>query len=245
MYTTIFRLTQFAFLTGSDPETYSISMPAKNSLKFYIENGYYHIYNRGVEKRDIFLDENDYRMFLYQLKYYLGIPKEDDIKQKKRSIRSEIVLLGYCLMPNHFHLFIKQLTKTGMTKLLRAICTNYVCYFNKRYKRVGTLFQGKYKAALIENEPNLLHVSRYIHINPLELDRVGPWKGSDPLGQYPYSSYSFYLGLKAADWLNSNEILGYFKSAQKIHLRDILSYQSFVEDYPVDSKDYIKNLALE
>jgi len=232
-------------LTGSDPETYSIPVPAKNSVKLYIENGYYHIYNRGVEKRDIFLDENDYRNFLYQLKYYLGIPKEDDISRKKRSLRSEVVLLGYCLMPNHFHLYIKQLTKTGMTKLLRAICTNYACYFNKRNERVGSLFQGKYKAALIENEPNLLHLSRYIHLNPLELDRVGPWRGSDPLWEYPYSSYSFYLGLKSADWLNTNEILEYFRTAQKIHLRDILSYESFVENYPVDSKGYIKNLALE
>lgn len=220
-------------------------MPAKNSVKTFIENCYYHVYNRGVEQRNIFLDDLDFRMFLYQLKYYLGTPSENDIKQKRRSLSKEVILVAYCLMPNHFHLLLKQISRSGMTKLLRAISTNYVCYFNKRYQRVGGLFQGKYKAIHIEEEPYLLHVSRYIHRNPKELDRVGPWKGSDPLSKYPYSSYGYYLGLKTADWLHTQDITNFFSKIRKTHFKDILSYQSFVEDYPEDVETTVGNLALE
>lgn len=232
-------------LTGSDPKSYSINMPAKNSVKTFIENCYYHVYNRGVEQRNIFLDDLDFRMFLFQLKYYLETPSKDDIKQQRRTLSKEIVLIAYCLMPNHFHILLKQLSRNGMTKLLRAVCTNYACYFNRRYNRVGTLFQGKYKAVPIELDPYFLHVSRYIHLNPKGLDRIGPWKGSDPLSAYPYSSYNYYLGLKNSDWLHPQEITNFFRDIRKTHFKDILSYQSFVEDYEENTRDVIGNLALE
>lgn len=220
-------------------------MPAKNTVKVYVENAIYHVYNRGVEKRTIFLDQHDYGMFLHFLKYYLGEPEKTDLLQKKRSLRGEIRLLAFCLMPNHYHLLLRQLTRDGMTKLIRAVCTSYSGYFNNRYARVGGLFQGKYKAALVEEESYFIHVSGYIHRNPWELSRVGPLKGSDPFQEYPYSSYSYYLGLKKADWLDTSEILGYFHSAQKTWLKDIFSYQSFVEDYFTDANGILGNLALE
>lgn len=209
-------------------------MPGRFSSKIFVENGYYHIFNRGVEKRVIFIDDTDYRTFLYFIKYYLAPPDKKDIKMTKRSLYKEVDLLSYCLMPNHFHLLLKQHSQDGMTKFVRAISTNYVCYFNIRYQRVGTLFQGKYKAVLVDNDPYLLHVSRYIHLNPRKLDRVGPWKGSDPLSSYPYSSYGYYLGLKSAEWIKPPEILNYFQSARKINLQDFLSYESFIENYPED-----------
>lgn len=220
-------------------------MPAKNTIKIYVENGYYHAYNRGVEKRDIFIDDQDYATFLYLLKYYLIPPAKDDIKQTRRSLNKDIKLLAFCLMPNHYHLLIKQLTNTGMTKLLRALWTNYVAYFNLKYKRVGGLFQGKYKAAYIDNQMYLLHLTRYIHQNPLELDRVGPWTGSDPLHTYPYSSYSYYLGNKTAQWIDPKEIVSYFRSAKNIYSQDFHSYESFVEGFPEDSKNILGNIALD
>lgn len=220
-------------------------MPAKNSVKTYIENGIYHVYNRGVNKADIFLDDKDFRFFLYFLKYYLEKPNEMDIKQRHKSLYKEVKLLAYCLMPNHFHLLLKQLTKEGMTKLLRAVCTNYVCYVNKRYGRSGTLLQGKYRAVLVLEEPYLLHLSRYIHKNPGELTRVGPYKGSDPLQNYPYSSYPNYLNLKQTNWLDTKEILGYFRTAQKTGENNFLSYQSFVEDNKEDLKETLGNLTLD
>ncbi len=207
-------------------------MPAKNSVKQFIENGYYHLYNRGVEKRDIFLDEQDYAVFLSCLKQYLDPRQGSDPK----SLAKEVDLLTFCLMPNHFHLLAKQITKNGITKLIRAVCTKYVMYFNKKYERVGTLFQGKYRAAMVDADPYLLHLSRYIHLNP--------YPGSDPK-LYAYSSFSYYLGDRDAPWVKPQEILAFFKSAKRIGAKDYLSYQSFVEDYPEDSTEILENLTLE
>lgn len=205
-------------------------MPARNTVKQFIENGHYHIYNRGVEKRDIFLDEQDYAVFLSYLKKYLNSGSDPD------PIANEVNLLAFCLMPNHFHLLAKQHTINGITKLMRAVCTKYVMFFNKKYERVGGLFQGKYKAALILEDDYLLHVSRYIHLNP--------WPGSDP-SLYPYSSYAYYLGRKNAAWIKPHQILEYFKMQEQPLIESYSSYEKFIEDYKLDSEKYIGGLALE
>lgn len=207
-------------------------MPAKNSVKQFIENGYYHIYNRGVEKRNIFLDEQDNAVFLSYLKKYL----DPHLGSDPKSFAKEVDLLAFCLMPNHFHLLAKQITLSGITKLMRAICTKYVMYFNRKYNRVGTLFQGKYKAVTINEDIYLLHLSRYIHLNP--------FPGSDPKS-YQFSSYFYYLGEKSADWIKPSEILGFFRTAKKTSLKDCLSYQSFVEDYIKNSEEILGELTLE
>lgn len=205
-------------------------MPAKNSVKIFIENGYYHIYNRGVEKRNIFLDDQDYSVFLSYLKKYL----DPSLGSDPKSLAQEVDLLAFCLMPNHFHLLVKQISKDGVTKLIRAVCTKYVMYFNAKYKRVGTLFQGKYKAALILDDSYLIHLSRYIHLNP----------GSDPKS-YTYSSYKHYLNKVKMGWVKPYEILTFFRSAQNTSLKDCLSYESFVEEYKHDSSGVLSNLTLE
>lgn len=168
-------------------------MPAKYRVKTYLENSYYHVFDRGVEKRDIFLDEQDYRVFLHFLKFYLSPPKPNfahplkeitDFKPTRirvfsslnKPLNQELELLAYCLMPNHFHLLMFQKTLTGMTRLLRSLLTNYAMYFNRKYHRIGYLFQGNYKAVLILEEPYLLHISRYIHLNPAELTGTDPVK---------------------------------------------------------------------
>lgn len=212
-------------------------MPAKNTIKQFVENGYYHVYNRGVEKRNIFQDPQDYAVFLKYLKKYLDPDLGSDPLWKRKSLAQEIDLLAFCLMPNHFHLLLKQSTINGITKLMRAVCTNYVMYFNVKYQRVGGLFQGKYKAALVLDDAYLLHVSRYIHLNP--------YIGSDPLVDYPYSSYKNYLGQRHSSWVKSEEMLAFFKSAQKTSFRDYLSYQSFVEDYKEDASEILGELTLE
>ena len=149
-------------------------MPAKNVVKFYIPNSIYHIYNRGVEKRRIFLDEQDYKILLSYLKLYLS-PKEEsaneiinhDLKiDNKEKIISElyklnnfynkIELISYVLMPNHFHLELKQKNKKEIESFMRSLITKYSKYFNKKYERVGPLFQGRYKAVLINNTEYLL-----------------------------------------------------------------------------------------
>lgn len=221
-------------------------MPAKNSLKNYIENGHYHIYNRGVEKRPIFLDEQDCRVFLRYLKLYLS-PREELLQLQKENpgariqrfiplnMSDDIDLLSFAIMPNHIHLHVKQHIKDGIIKFMRRVSTSYVMYFNRKYERVGVLFQGRYKAVLIETEAYNLHLSRYIHLNPVRLTQT-------PVPFLKYSSYEYYLGTKKASWVKPQTILNSFKTAQIRDLPDILSYKSFVEEYSVDSQKVISEL---
>jgi putative transposase len=223
-------------------------MVAKNAIKTYVENGYYHIYNRGIEKRDIFQDKQDYNVFLHFLKRYLTQPPEspEQVRPGWRSdLYDKINLLAYCQMPNHFHLMIKQSTKDAIKEFMQALCNSYVRYFNEKYGRVGPLFQGRYKAVLIETEPYLLHLTRYIHSNPAELGEVRPGIRSDLVRNYPYSSYKDYLGKRKANWVHPEEILSFFKTAQKTTLKDLLSYQSFVEDYKEDPKEILGSLSID
>ena len=223
-------------------------MPAKNVLKIYAENTYYHIYNRGVENRDIFMDARDYKVFLHFLKRYLTPPPLDPSKIKPRfraDIFDQIHLVAYCLMPNHFHLMIKQFTKEAIVLLMRALGNSYVYYFNKRHQRTGPLFQGRYKAVIVDTEPYLLHLTRYIHLNSLNKD--GPLARTDPvrLAEYPYSSYGDYSGRGETKWIHPEEILTFFKTAQRTNLKDFLSYQSFVEDYKEDSREILGTLVID
>lgn len=201
-------------------------MPAKNSRKTYVENGYYHVYNRGVEKRHIYLDDQDYKVFLSYLKLYLEPPNLQGQALKVAPSRhlknyaTDITLLAYCLMPNHFHLLIKQTAFNTMNRFIQSILTKYSVYFNKKYRRVGPLFQGRYKAVLVENENQFLYLTKYIHRNPLDILPTRPG-----LVGYPYSSYQNYLHNIQQIWVKPQEILGYFSRTNSS-----LSYKSFVED---------------
>jgi putative transposase len=225
-------------------------MPSKSVIRIYVQDGIYHIYNRGVEKRKIFLGEQDYRMFLYFLKRYLVAP--EDLQGlnpyiskrgiKETNLYKEIRLLCYCLMPNHFHLMLKQLTKKGVVDFMKRVSNAYTEYFNKKYKRTGSLFQGRYKAVLVDSEHYLLHLSRYIHANPRELS-----KNIQDFRKYSYSSYLDYLGDRHTQWVHPQEILNYFEK-QKGDLGgdEFSSYQNFVETYSEDEEHRIlKNLTLE
>ena len=142
------------------------------------------------------------------------------------------------LMPNHFHMQVKQYTKEGIEKLARRILTGYVQYFNKKYKRIGTLFESTYKAILLETDEQFLYLSSYIHRNPMRLKK--------PKFDYiQFSSYPYYLNLKNADWIKPKEILSYFRSSRNITTDDKLSYQNFVESFKEDPLSVIKPFALE
>jgi len=225
-------------------------VPAKNIIKTYQRNGYYHLYNRGVENRNIFLDKQDYKAFLYFLKRYLTKPpdKPGEVEPHWRSdLHEKLKLIAYCLMPNHFHFLVKQFTSRAITEFMRSLSNSYVRYFNNKHERVGPLFQGRYKAVLIDNESYLLHLSRYIHQNPLDLEEVGPPDRSDLVGLagYSYSSYGDYLKKRKTKWVHPEEILFFFKNARKTHLKDMLSYQSFVENFKKDPKKNIGDLSID
>jgi len=223
-------------------------MPAKNSIKLYLTNSYYHIYNRGVEKRKIFQDDQDYKVFLSYLKIYLEPPKKQEktefkinntvfrgVKRPLNNFNSKIELIAYCLMTNHFHLLVYQKSEKAIEFFMRSLGTKYSQYFNKKYERVGYLFQGTYKAALVENDNYLFHLSRYIHLNPFK----------ETPSKDVYSSYADYLKLRNTSWVKPEKVLEFFKRAQKTSLKDIFSYQSFVEDYLLDPKEVIAEVAID
>jgi putative transposase len=221
-------------------------MPAKNSLKTYVEGGYYHIYNRGVEKRDIFLNEQDYAVFIDYLKQYLS-PKDDNLliklaqdpkasfKEKNRLFRtlnlknfnSDIQLLAYCLMPNHFHLFLKQNSIDAIDRLMSSLGTRYTMYFNRNHDRVGKLYQGVYKAVLMTDEAQYLHITRYLHQQALT-------KANGGQIDFP-SSFPEYLGLRKTNWVHPEEILSFFSKTIPT-----LSYETFVAEYnpPFEVSEY-------
>ncbi len=203
-------------------------MPSKHSIKEYEAGAYYHIYNRGVEKRDVFQDDADYKTFLGYLKQYLTDPSlpGDSRKARPRSkpiqnYTNNIELLAYCLMPNHFHLFIRQQQFDGINHFMRSLMSEYVRYFNTKYDRVGSLFQGPYKAVKIESEYQWVYLSKYIHRNPLGLTPFRESPGR--LREYKFSSYQNYLGLFLQNWVQTEVILNHFKN-------NSLKYREFVED---------------
>lgn len=215
-------------------------MPAKNALKEYHENGYYHLYNRGVNKGLIFFDDRDYKTFLYYLKLYLCSEKlqVEYLKlypsRKLKNYCSRLKLLAYCLMPNHFHLLVWQKDPDAINFFMRSLTIKYAMYFNKKYKRVGPLFQGVYKAVQVENEQQLIYLSKYIHRNPVTLT-----SGRVP-EVYRYSSYQNYLGIFDQQWVKREEILDYFSKSKLSN-----SYRAFVEEIDERELSIVKSLVLE
>ncbi len=196
----------------------------------FVNGQYYHIYNRGVEKRNIFGTGRDCNHFLKTMSYYqLEGPKPRLSKFFKYQLfkpdlnKRIIDIACYCLMPNHFHFLIKQLKDNGITEFVGKLSNSYTKYFNTRNERVGPLFQGEFKSVLIESDEQLLHVSRYIHLNPLASYLV------KNLNLYRWSSYGEYInGTKGL--CQKEDILSFFKSRDK--------YKEFV----LDQVDYGRSL---
>ncbi|MBI4064765.1 transposase [Candidatus Gottesmanbacteria bacterium] len=226
-------------------------MPGRNVVKIYAADSVYHIYNRGVEKRKIFLEDQDYAVFLKILKdalspqpdlkktvatTYLQGPTLQVWHRKPKNFSTTIELLAFVLMSNHFHLLIKQSIDRSIKEFMQSITTRYSIYFNKKYKRVGPLFQSKYKAVLVNEEPYLLHLTRYIHLNPSEY--------TDNLID-AYSSYAYYLGKKHAQWVKPEFVLSFFGTGTIPILSKVNSYQDFVEKFAQDSEEFLGSLILE
>ncbi len=217
-------------------------MPARNRTKQYLEDSYYHIYNRGVEKRAIFLDQQDYNVFLNYLKEYLtpkderslinqlsdpNVPWEEKDKTIKllrlNNFTEEITFLAYCLMPNHFHFFVKQKSIQSIDKFMNSLGTRYTMYFNKKYRRVGSLYQGVYKAVSLDNDEQFIYLSKYIH-KQIAIHQSLPQGQALQDSEQP-SSYPEYLGKRKTKWIHPEEILSYFSKTNPK-----LSYRSFVEE---------------
>jgi putative transposase len=138
---------------------------------------FYHVYNRGTDKRAIYLDKSDYKRFIELL--YLSNSSHSfvvrDIYRNNESIyeydRGDLLVAigAYCLMPNHFHILVTPLVENGISKFMNKLCTSYSMYFNKKYNRTGALFQGKFKAEHADRDEYLKYLYAYIHLNPVKL----------------------------------------------------------------------------
>lgn len=193
----------------------------------FFNSGYYHIYNRGVEKRSIFMNGWDYSRFMETLDFYRKSPQPQKLSDFRRGLirlkevkdQKELAkIFAYCLMPNHFHLLIQQLAEGGITNFLRNVTNSYTRYFNTKHDRIGPLFQGTFKAKLVSTDEYLLQVSKYIHRNPLKFN-------VNPLSSYPYFSYGSYLSEDKNSFCDTEFILSYFSKNNAN-----LDYKSFVEE---------------
>ena len=198
-----------------------------------ITNEYYHIYNRGVAKLPIFSDKRDYDRFWNTLYYYQFCGPKPQFSQIKRfkdvgfeNNQKIVEILCYCLMPNHFHFLIRQLQEKGISEFMNKFANSFTKYFNTRHDRVGPLLQGQFKAIRVESDEQLLHLSRYIHLNPIMSYLV------KDLNFYPWSSYVEYINGSDDVLCNKELILGMFRTPQQ--------YEQFV----LDQVDYAKSLKM-
>ena len=190
-------------------------MPSKYYNRNFKSQHFYHLFNRGSYKNKVFIDQKDYQTFISILSYYLKSPtakhlsyfpriKKPLSRVKPPSDIPTIHLVAYCLMPNHFHLLVKQLPrankKTNISNLMRRTMVTYALYFQSKYQHQGHLFQGKYRNVTVDTNEQLLYLSKYIHLNPSTIIKKSI--------KYPYSSLAIYLKQsEPLDWLYPNYVL--------------------------------------
>lgn len=227
----------------------------------FINGGIYHIYNRGVEKRDIFGDDRDKKRFLHNLfefndinpvinfNYHFGKSQSIEVRpryfEKPRKLLVEI--WAFCLMKNHYHLLLKQVADGGVVSFMQKMGTGYTMYFNKKYERVGPLFQGGFKAVGVENNAQIMYLPHYIHLNPLDF-YAPAWKEKKIknhkeaiqfLENYKWSSFLDYIGKKNWPSITRRDfILNLFDGAT--------GYKTEITQYLKELElDTIKDLVLE
>lgn len=202
-------------------------------LVSFVNGEYYHVYNRGNSKMEIYHDEQDYLYF----KNLLSIMNMEQ-RFKTRFVKSEesksdnLVSIGaYCLMPNHFHILVRQEKDNGISLFMQKVSTAYVMYYNKKYKRTGSLFEGKFKSKYAGEDRYLKYLFSYIHLNPLKIINQD-WKTKIKLGygaddynfiiKYPYSSINEYVdsNYKIVD---KNSFPDYFPTTEEFK-KDLFSW---------------------
>lgn len=199
----------------------------KRDYKNFSENSIYHVYNRGNNRECIFHDEQDYRAFLFRLGLAIGIKpeilnKNEITASPKSRVRISISptakfkIHSFCLMPNHFHILLEQCSEDKISGLIHKVCTSFSMYINKKYKRVGHVFQDRFKSVLIENNPQLLWTSAYIHMNPVK-DKIV----ANPF-DYKWSSYNDFADNRNLPIISRNLIIPTFGS-KKNFIKETLS----------------------
>ena len=187
-------------------------------LRIEYPGAFYHVIQRGNERGDIFKSDQDRKKFLGYI--------------ENISVRYNIKIHAFCLMNNHFHLILET-KEPNLTRAMHNLNTSYTVYFNTKRKRSGHLFQGRYKAILVQADEYLHHLSRYIHLNPVRIGQI-----KDPKN-YPWSSYKFFISnIKPPHWLNTQFILSLFNKDLK-EAMDL--YKKFTMEHVGDETDIIRN----
>ena len=208
----------------------------------FVQGEYYHIYNRGNSKQAIFRNGKDYKHFIYLL-YLSNTTRNFTIRDITQNFfyfdrEKQLVSIGaWVLMPNHFHLIITQIEDGGISKFMQKLTTAYSMYYNKKYNRTGSLFEGKFKSEYAENDRYLKYLFSYVHLNPLKLIQKD-WKEKGIrnkqqaisfLNNYKYSSYQDYLILKPRQEfsiLNRKDFPDYFSTREKFQ-KEIFEWLSY------------------
>ncbi len=204
----------------------------------FAPNEYYHLYNRGTEKRVIFIDKKDYEHFLF-LMHICNTTKSIELRNigKNFDRGKTIVNIGaYCLMPNHFHILVREKTENGISKYIHKLMTSYSMYFNKKYERTGKLYEGVFKSIHINNDRYLKYIYSYIHLNPAKLiDKNWKEERNKPLTkllqyvfEYPYSSMEEYKDGKFKI-INPSEFPAYFKKLTD-YKKELFEWLSFNDE---------------
>lgn len=207
-----------------------------------VTDQYYHLYNRGINKQPIFFSVKDYKRVMEIIEFYsfVNVPirfsrflllSTEDKEKIWFSLRKEneklVQFICYCFMPNHFHFLLKQIKDNGISRFMRIFQNSYTRYFNSRHQRIGPLLQGQFKAVRVEDDEQLLHLSRYIHLNPYTSYVL---KTVENLYNYSWSSLPEYIGVVSNPICNKELVLSNFKSTQ--------NYLKFI----CDQADYQREL---
>ena len=204
----------------------------------------YHIYNRGTDKRAIFTEPHNFQRFmalLYACNSTESVNISDYFKKGRTFLEvfdvdrpDTLVEIGaYCLMPNHFHLLVREKSEGGISKFMKKLSTGYSMYFNKKNERVGSLFETKFKAKHVDTDEYLKYLFAYIHLNPVKLIDA-EWKengisnrivAKEHLAKYTYSSYLEYLGSLRKEWKILN------RTAFPEYFTDPHDFEGFIEDW--------------
>jgi len=196
---------------------------------------FYHLYNRGTEKRTIYLDKEDYEHFLF-LMYVCNTTKSIELRNIGQNFdRGETIIeIGaYCLIPNHFHILIREKTDNGISRYMHKLLTSYSMYFNKKYKRTGKLYEGVFKSIHANKDNYLKYLYSYIHLNPAKLIDKN-WKKNktknvyrllEYVFSYPYSSLKEHIDQKFKI-INPSEFPHYFKKPNE-HKKELFEWLNF------------------
>ena len=208
--------------------------------------GLYHILNRGVEQRDIFLDKGDRARFVHDLYEFNDVKPArnttrimNDLRGRPLETKRIVDLHGWVLMRNHYHLLVSERIEGGLTRFIMKLNVGYAKYFNEKYKRSGTLFQSRTKKVLIHSDAHFLHILHYIHLNPLDfLAGAKAWRTGEitdakkallHLESYRWSSYLDYCGKKNFPSILTTEL---FADVFGSYGKTLKAYMQEMEDGP-------------